>query len=131
MRELDEIPAERRRYSPDGKRVAACWVSREREDRYDEDTVWDIAVWDLASKQRLESYTRTCSVSHSSGQESGRPVRDVRFDSTGALRIVFQDGSEEPAREALPEPARHDPQHPSPLVQRWQQRAAKPDGPKP
>lgn len=103
--DYDDVPPGELRLSPDGKRAAAWWVGRTREDRYDEDTVYEVAVWDVASKALLESYTRIHAVNHESGQERGKPLREVRFDPAGRLLLVMGDGSVEPAeRELDPEP---------------------------
>ncbi len=100
--DLPDVPEGRRRWNADRTRVAAFWVSRVTEDRYDCDTWYGIAVWDAATGKELESYTRGHCVNHQAGTAVGRPVADVCFDADGRLRIVFDDGSSEPAKREIP-----------------------------
>lgn len=95
--DYDEIPAEDRRLSGDGRRVAAFWERRHQEDRYDEETVYAIAVWDAATHEELAAYTHMHSINRESGETDGKPLQDLCWDEQGRLLLVFSDNSTEPA----------------------------------
>lgn len=95
--DFDEAPG-KKVFSPDGKRAAAYWIGRKHEDRYDLDVTYDIYEWDVASKERVASYTRGYTEDQRGGAGSGKKIRSLRYGPDGALRIVFVDGSEESAK---------------------------------
>ena len=97
--DYDDLPDERKTFSDDGARAAAFWVARERSDLHDDDTVYEIAVWDAATGEQLERYTRIHAMG--AGGEVGRGVRALRFDVAGALEIVYDDGDVEPAKRPI------------------------------
>lgn len=93
--DFGDLPERQLRRSPDGVLEAACWKSRSSEDRYDESASWEIAVWDRATGDVRKRFTRTWSLAKNTGEESGRPVQDVRFRENGELVVTFDDGAEE------------------------------------
>ena len=92
--DYDDIPAGDRRLSADGSRVAE---RRHSEHRYDEETVYAIAVWDAATHEEVAAYTHMHSINRESGEVDGKPLKDLCWDETGRLLLVFSDDSTEPA----------------------------------
>lgn len=104
MRSYDDVDERSKVFSPDGSRAASI-ATRERDDLYDSDTVYDIELWNCASRSLIQLYTRTYSIG--AGGASGKPVIGVQFDAMGELWIRFSDGSSEPAEDPpLPPPER-------------------------
>ena len=92
MRSYDDVDEHAKVFSPDGSRAASI-ASRERDDLFDSDTVYDIELWDCMSRTLIQRYTRTYSIG--AGGTSGKPVIGVKFDASGELWIRFSDGSSE------------------------------------
>lgn len=92
----DDIPDGEMRRSPDGTRVAAFWIRRQKEDRFDHDTVYQIAIWDAVSKQQVDSCNHIHAINRLSGEVDGEPLADLRFDADGRLLLVFASGATEP-----------------------------------
>jgi hypothetical protein len=95
MRQLRDIAMRSCVYSPDRSRAATWRISRERDDIFDSDTVYEIELWDASTGGCLQRFTRTHSIG--AGGESGKPVAGVAFDEAGVLWIRFADGSSERA----------------------------------
>jgi hypothetical protein len=93
---LDDIRPSELRFSADRRRAATVYIAREREDRYDDDTYYEIAVWDTGTKAALAVLSRSHRVSYYTGAESGKPPRDVELSPDGrTLVIQYDDGSRE------------------------------------
>ena len=56
----DKIPESERVYDPMRKTFATCWISRQQSDIWDDDTYWDINVFDAASGEPVRVYVRSC-----------------------------------------------------------------------
>jgi len=94
--DMDEVPPAQRVTSPDGKRVAGWWVGDDRTARDEAKTVYRIAVWDAASGERLDSYTRVHREDFRTRDVRGAPVVGVEWTSDGKLFVVFEGGEHEP-----------------------------------
>ena len=82
--------------SPDGRKAASWYVSRQRSDRFDNDTDYEVVVFDVATKQKLDSWSYSYDISHMTRHESGKPVSGVGFtEDSSHVIIKFGDGSEE------------------------------------
>jgi hypothetical protein len=97
-----DLPERQLRRSPDGTLEAAWWRSCTSEDYYDESASYEIVVWNSTTGDVHDTFTRTWSLAKNTGEESGRPVRDVAFRPNGDLVAVFDDGSEEVLLPASP-----------------------------
>jgi len=98
--DLADVPEDRRVRSADGKRVAA--IDRHHsDDLWDHDTVYDIVVWDAETAHVIENFTRIRSLETATSRARGKGVRTVRFEDDNSLIVVYDDDTEEPAREKL------------------------------
>jgi hypothetical protein len=98
-RDYGDIPDSRKIVSPDGTKALAWYVYRHNEDAYDDDTYWEIKVWDTRTGQEIASWMKLHAVSSATGSERGKPVASCRFASHDAGIIIgYQDGSEEMER---------------------------------
>ncbi len=97
--EFNDIAKQDRCYNADKSKMASFWIQKHSEDRWDDDTIYSVALWDVATKQELEFFSRCHKYSKSDGGESGQPITRLEFDGAGALQVVFADGSQEPAEE--------------------------------
>jgi WD40 repeat protein len=93
--DLPNLPADQKNYSPDKKRLVVWFVARHREDRFDDDTDYEIAVWDVDQKKRIAKFMRFHKISNSSGNERGAPIDSVAFSPDGSEVIIVQDGKEQ------------------------------------
>jgi hypothetical protein len=99
----DEVLAERSytqinpkelRFSADRKRAATFYVSHHREDRYDDDTLYEIVVYDVAAEKEILVRHRAYNVSHYTQSEQGKPIDDVELSPDGkTLVIKYEDGT--------------------------------------
>ena len=99
---FDQLPEAKRVYNADRSRAASWWVGRSRSDRYDDDTVYEIGEWEVATKKKVGAYSRVHRIDNRSGDERGKPVSGVRYGDDGKLFVVFEDGSHEPAKTERP-----------------------------
>lgn len=103
MLKLDKVPVKDRKLSPDGKLVAARFISRRSEDRYDCDTSYDVAVWDASTKEEVAVFYRGYDISYYLNSSTGKPISQVDFTPEGkAIVITYEGGSSE--QEKLPSP---------------------------
>lgn len=97
-RSLDDFPEQERVYNADRSRAAAYWIGRSHADRYDDDTIYEIGEWEVASKKKVGAYTRVHKVDNRTGNERGKPVTGVHYGDDAKLYIEFDDGTHEAAK---------------------------------
>lgn len=91
---LDQVPAKDRKLSRDGKRVAAWFISRRSEDRYDCDTDYQVAVWNARTREAVAVFLRSYDISHYTHSSTGKPVSRIDFTpDSKAIVIGYEDGS--------------------------------------
>jgi hypothetical protein len=98
----DDVDPEDLCFSADGRRAAAWYVSRHREDRYDDDTNYQIVVWDAKTKEELKVFYRGYDVSHYTRSESGKPVVGIELSPDGR-QLVIQYADESTEKLPLPD----------------------------
>jgi hypothetical protein len=92
MRNYDDLAERHKVYNADRSR-AASFTYRDRDDHFDSDRVYDIALWDCRSRSLIRGYTRTHSVG--AGGESGGLLVGLEFDADDALWALYQGGGKE------------------------------------
>ncbi len=106
--DFDEIAPKDRVYNAARTRMAAWWISGKKSDKFDDDTDYMIALWDVATKERLDWFARGRSVDLRDGTADGPKLKRVKFGPGDTLMLVYEDGSEEPARPERPTMPTHD-----------------------
>jgi hypothetical protein len=93
-RSFGKIDPKELRYSQDRKRAATFYITRNTQDRYDDDTSYEIVVYDVPSKKEILVRSRSYKVSHYTKTEQGKPISDVELSPDGkTLVIKFDDGT--------------------------------------
>lgn len=77
--DYEDIPDGEKVFSRDGRRAAAWYISRHREDRYDDDTDYAIVVWDTATHAPIARFSRMYYVSEYTGTTRGKPLAELLF----------------------------------------------------
>lgn len=91
----DDIPDQKKVFSPDRKYALYRYVSSHHEDRYDNDTLYDIVVWNVADKKELRVITKGCNESYYLNTRE-RDIQSVGFSEDGShIVIKYDDGTEE------------------------------------
>jgi hypothetical protein len=95
-RKYTKIDPKELRFSADRKRAATFYVSHHREDRYDDDTLYEIVVYDVAAEKEILVECRAYNVSHYTQSEQGKPIDGVELSPDGkTLVIKYDDGTAE------------------------------------
>ncbi|MCY3414978.1 MAG: hypothetical protein INQ03_25230 [Candidatus Heimdallarchaeota archaeon] len=83
-------------FADDGTKAAYFYISRHRQDRFDDDTDYTIIVWDMTTKLPLDTFYRSDNVSMIGGYNEGNSLTSIKFvEDNMALEIVFEDGTVE------------------------------------
>src|SRR5579884_2380856 len=98
--QLPEIPGDQRTRSADGSRVVGWYVSRSRDDRYDDETNYEIKIFDVATGEEESLLGRSHRIQRDTGEEDGKPIRSVGFsgESNDTVVITYSDGTQETVR---------------------------------
>lgn len=86
--DLDDVEERDRVYSPDRSRVVTSYVTRHRQDRFSDDTDFEVAVFDVASGEALRRETRSHSIRLDTGERVGLAVASVAFGQTSKDIVI-------------------------------------------
>jgi hypothetical protein len=84
---FDELP--HRTTSADGTHVLGWYVESHREDRYDEDTDYQIKLFEVASETVVSSLSRGVHTKKDTGEDTGKEIESVKFQGKGNYEIVI------------------------------------------
>lgn len=99
FRDYDDVAEPDRAWSPGRTRWVTHYITRHREDLYDDDTDYRVAVFEVATKKELVSFDRSCEIRKRQDETSGAPVVGARFGATDDDVIIeYEDGETEAVR---------------------------------
>jgi hypothetical protein len=86
--------------SADGSHVVGWYVSSHREDRYDDDTNYDILLFEVVSEQEVGALGRGVHIRNDTREVTGKEIVAVKFHdkSNDTVVITYADGTEEIAK---------------------------------
>lgn len=91
--DYDHAPEKEKVYSKDGSK-AMCWYeARNRSDRYDDDTLYKLTVWEVTTKKEITTFYYKHNYSLMTGTESGGWVEEAKFNEAGtSITVKTSDG---------------------------------------
>lgn len=92
---FDDIPDDRKKFSPDRKFALYQYAMSHHEDAYDNDTRYAIVVWNVANKQELRVIYKSCKESYYLDTHDP-DIASVGFsENSKAVVIKYDNGKEE------------------------------------
>jgi hypothetical protein len=84
--DYDDSSDDAKIFSPDRKRAAAWYVSRHKADLFDDDTTYEIKVWNVATHNQVACFHRYYDRGHAG--EDGSPVYNIAFSPDGEKLLI-------------------------------------------
>lgn len=92
---FDQISAENKSPSPDGRWVVAFWLAQHREDRYEDVSDYTIAVFNAITHQPVMHIFRREDVDYEHGVTRGEAVHSAVFSEDGKYVLINGGTTEE------------------------------------